>query len=317
MKRWAIIVLNLILCLSVNKVFAYDDVEIYDEDFENPTGSITIDFISRTNLEDENSYSSQVGGAKIELYHMNSGTLEKVGSYVSNSNDQVVIDNLPFGLYKYKIVEVPDGIVIDDTLKTVELTIMDEDIVIKDYLKIEVILSDVDDTITKVDEESSVTTIDEDTTNEVITETKVQDKEVTDEMLTTSKVNTLATSIYNTTTTTSSKEVKSVIDTSSNNVEEEEIKSIAKRIKSESKKKDMKKDIISAMKNVKITDTIREAVVTNNNDKYKVHVDVADLDHDKFKKKFRKIITTQKIAMKYRAYKNNVYANITRAIRIV
>lgn len=312
MKRWAIVILNLILCLSINSVFADEDVDFYDDELEIQTGSITINFLAGTNIDDEDSCSSLVKGMNITLYRLDSGNLVKVGDYVSNDNGVVYIDNLQYGLYKYQITEAPAGIEADTDMKKVELTIEDSDVVVNNYSKMEVYLADnVTEEETKEDEENTIEvktdTNEEAITNENVEVVKTTDSKEAEDNFSSSKVNTMANDIYNTTASTE-------IVTSSD--KDFEINTIAKMMEEENKKNDIKMDVISAMKDVRITDTIREAVVSNSNDMYKTYMYADILDKDRFRKKYRKVETTQKIAMKYRAYKNNVYANITRAIRI-
>lgn len=139
MKRWTIVLTSILMTLMLGSfVYAQDDVDIYDKTNE---GILVVTFSTM----DINQKNSPVENVTIELLYDNVGEwiniydLEDMkDSYIDLSSDYngtIVLNNLPYGMYQYKIISAPDGYEYDTDSK---IAIVD---ILNNYLTLEEILT--------------------------------------------------------------------------------------------------------------------------------------------------------------------------------
>lgn len=139
MKKWTIVLTSMLMTLMLGSlVYAQDDVDIYDKTNE---GILVVTFSTM----DINQKNSPVENVTIELLYDNGGEwiniydLEDMkDSYIDLSSDYngtIVLNNLPYGMYQYKIISAPDGYEYDTDSK---IAIVD---ILNNYLTLEEILT--------------------------------------------------------------------------------------------------------------------------------------------------------------------------------
>ena len=76
MKRWLFLLMTITLSISLNKVLAVEQLNIYDEpEFVNE-GTVTINFLSKIKEDaDEDIDNPVVGGVQIEIYYRTNGQM--------------------------------------------------------------------------------------------------------------------------------------------------------------------------------------------------------------------------------------------------
>lgn len=113
MKKWTIIIVTVVLSLLVNNCYAS---EIYEEEIElSNNGKIIINFYSK----DSDTIKTPVQNVVIEVLYDDYTSLIDIRelpemqnlpiNLVSDINGNIVINNLPYGLYQYKVISVPEG----------------------------------------------------------------------------------------------------------------------------------------------------------------------------------------------------------------
>lgn len=113
MKKWTMMIATLIILItSINSAYAVQDLDEYSETIPND-GRIIMKFYTS---EKE---SSPVKGVNVEIFYkdengeINIEEMEELENttinLVSDDNGIVIINNLPYGMYRYKVVSVPFG----------------------------------------------------------------------------------------------------------------------------------------------------------------------------------------------------------------
>ena len=144
MKRWAIVLISITLCMVLgNSVYATENVDIYQEPQVQHKGRVVMNFYS-TDSKEYITNSSPIENVQVELYYRYKKVMYNVKeldlfqytnlNLVSDENGKIILSNLPYGLYQYKIVSAPKGFEFDTELKTLDLNLMNETINEEVYL---------------------------------------------------------------------------------------------------------------------------------------------------------------------------------------
>lgn len=152
MKRWAIVLISITLCLGLNNmIYATDDVAIYEEPQVQHKGRIEMNFYSTDSIEHE-SKDFVVKSVQIELYYRHNKVMQNVKdldmfiytdlTLTSDENGKIILSNLPYGLYEYKIVSAPTGIKYDSLPVKIDLNLMNETILKDIYLVKEIVMAE-------------------------------------------------------------------------------------------------------------------------------------------------------------------------------
>lgn len=116
MKKWTMVMAGLLVTMLVtSNVYAIENIEYQSEELPND-GRIILNFLSM----DTDEKSSPVKGVMVEISYIDDNDREidirelkelegTTINLVSDSNGIVIINNLPYGLYKYKVVSIPNG----------------------------------------------------------------------------------------------------------------------------------------------------------------------------------------------------------------
>ncbi len=113
MKKWTFIIITVVLSLLVNNCYAS---EIYEDEIElSNNGKLIINFYSK----DSDTIKTPVQNVVVKVLYDDYTSLIDIRelpemqnlpiNLVSDINGNIVINNLPYGLYQYKIVSVPEG----------------------------------------------------------------------------------------------------------------------------------------------------------------------------------------------------------------
>lgn len=337
MKRWAIVLISITLCMVLgNNVYATDDVEIYQEPQIQHKGRIVMNLYS-TDSKEQITNSSPIENVQIELYYRYKKVMYNVKeldlfkytnlTLTSDENGKIILSNLPYGLYQYKIVSAPKGFEYNTELKTLDLNLMNETINEEVYLLKEIIMAE-GSTIEKEEEvkeeiiEEPKEEIIEEPKEEINEETKQENTQIipsvkveednTDQIIIVGQkneevinknINNLASNLY------ISSEPESVMQ----NVTTIEDKEVMQKISQEltKKVKEKKVDMISEMKNIRITESIKVAILSMDDTMYYLKA-LSDSDRqnlEKVKDNKRKILDKLN-EKKYKTFVKNIYARI-------
>ena len=119
MKRWAIVLISITLCMVVgNNVYATENVDIYQEPQVQHKGRVVMNFYS-TDSKEYITNSSPIENVQIELYYRYKKVMYNVKeldlfkytnlTLISDKNGKIILSNLPYGLYQYKIISAPNN----------------------------------------------------------------------------------------------------------------------------------------------------------------------------------------------------------------
>ncbi len=113
MKKWTFIIITVVLSLLFSNCYAS---EIYEDEIElSNNGKIIINFYSK----DSDTIKTPVQNVEIVVLYDDYTSLIDIRelpemqnlpiNLVSDANGNIVINNLPYGLYQYKVISVPEG----------------------------------------------------------------------------------------------------------------------------------------------------------------------------------------------------------------
>lgn len=318
MKRWAIVLISITLCMVLgNNVYATDNVEIYQELQIQHKGRIVMNFNS-TDSKENIINSSPIENVQVELYYRYQKVMYNVKeldlfkytnlSLVSDENGKIILSNLPYGLYQYKIISAPKGFEFDSELKTLDLNLMNETINENIYLTKEIIMAE-GSTIEKeeIKNEEIVEVPKEEiiqNNTQIIPSIKVEEEKTEniiivgqkDEEAINKKINDLATNLY------IASEPESVIQETTLTEDKQVMQQVSQELTKKAKEK--KVDMISEMRNTRITESIRVAVVSMDDTMYylKTLSDKDGQDLEKIKDCKRKILDK----LNDKKYKNSI-----------
>lgn len=272
MKRWTIILSSILVTLLLgNFVYAKDSVDIYEPVNE---AMLVINF----SVVDTSQKNSPVENVTIDLLYDNSGEwinindLEEMkDTYIDLSSDYngtIVLNNLPYGMYEYKIVSAPEGYEFDQESKIIIIDILNNYLTLDETLTKKVDMAE--GTIEKEDKKEDITQDEkvpstqippevyiepvekeDNIENEIVPDYSYEDKEeVTYEKeIINTNINTITKEIYE------EKDNKKTLDGVSDTMNE------TLKEKRERRKMDMLKNF----KSYKFVDAIKDAIATIDN----------------------------------------------------
>ena len=276
MKRWAIVLISITLCMVLgNSVYATDNIEIYQEPQVQHKGRVVMNFYS-TDSKEYITNSSPIENVQVELYYRYKKVMYNVKeldlfqytnlNLVSDENGKIILSNLPYGLYQYKIVSAPKGFEFDTELKTLDLNLMNETINEEVYLLKQIIMAEgtteEKEEIVEIPKEEIIQNntqiipdIKEDEKVEQIVIVGKKDEEAIKK-----NVNNLATNLY------IASEPESIIQNTTLTEDKQVMQQVSQELTKKAKEK--KVDMISEMRKTRITESIRVAVVSMDDTMY-------------------------------------------------
>lgn len=276
MKRWAIVLISITLCMVLgNSVYATDNIEIYQEPQVQHKGRVVMNFYS-TDSKEYITNSSPIENVQVELYYRYKKVMYNVKeldlfqytnlNLVSDENGKIILSNLPYGLYQYKIVSAPKGFEFDTELKTLDLNLMNETINEEVYLLKQIIMAE-----GTTEEKEEIVDIPKEeiiqNNTQIIPDIKEDEKVEQiviigkkDEEAIKKNVNNLATNLY------IASEPESVIQNTTSTEDKQVMQQVSQELTKKAKEK--KVDMISEMRKTRITESIRVAVVSMDDTMY-------------------------------------------------
>lgn len=276
MKRWAIVLISITLCMVLgNSVYATDNIEIYQEPQVKHKGRVVMNFYS-TDSKEYITNSSPIENVQVELYYRYKKVMYNVKeldlfqytnlNLVSDENGKIILSNLPYGLYQYKIVSAPKGFEFDTELKTLDLNLMNETINEEVYLLKQIIMAE-----GTTEEKEEIVDIPKEeiiqNNTQIIPDIKEDEKVEQivivgkkDEEAIKKNVNNLATNLY------IASEPESVIQNTTLTEDKQVMQQVSQELTKKAKEK--KVDMISEMRKTRITESIKVAVVSMDDTMY-------------------------------------------------
>lgn len=314
MKKWLFAIMTITLSFSINNIFAKEQVQIYDDPEIVNEGTVTINFLSKIRDDaDEEIDNPKVEGVQIELYYRENGQMvnikelpqfiEKNLNLVSDANGQIILNNFPYGFYEYYIIYVPFGYKLDSEVRKIDLNILNSYINKYDFIVEDLQFAE-GSTIIEEDPIEEDPIITEDDEKEVIIEDNTSNESINNDHNIEENIGQSNNYLNNTS-------INSIIKDSYDNEKEDSNDVLNDRITNKIKpvKNNIKLDIISAMKNIKINDNIKTAILDNYRDFHKIYI-ISDMPPVNKNKKHKKIITIEKVAMKNSSINNINYVHL-------
>lgn len=318
MKRWLFAIMTITLSFSINNIFAKEQVQIYDDPEIVNEGTVTINFLSKIRDDAEEEIDNpKVEGVQIELYYRENGQMVNIKelpqfigknlNLVSDANGQIILNNFPYGFYEYYIIYVPFGYKLDSEVRKIDLNILNSYINKYDFIVEDLQFAE-GSTIIEEDPIEEDPIIIEDDKEEVIIENNTSNESIKNDHNIDENIG-QSNSYLNLNNTS----INSIIKDSYDNEKEDSDSNDAlnDRITNKIKpvKNNIKLDIISAMKNIKINDNIKTAILDNYRDFHKIYI-ISDMPPVNKNKKHKKIITIEKVAMKNSSINNINYVHL-------
>lgn len=269
MKRWTIIISSVLITLLLgNFVYAEENVEIYEQVNE---AILVINF----SIVDTNHKNSPVENVTIELLYDNNGEwinindLEEMkDTYIDLSSDYngaIVLNNLPYGMYEYKIMSAPDGYEFETDSKVIIVDILNNYLTVDEILTKQVHMAEgtidkenkKDENITKdekipnVENPTEIYVEENDSKeNESISDYTYQEQEkvIEENEIINTNINTIA---------------KEILKEKENNKLDDVSDTMNETIKA--KKERRKMDMLKSFKSYKFVDAIKDAIATIDN----------------------------------------------------
>ena len=318
MKRWLFAIMTITLSFSINNIFAKEQVQIYDDPEIVNEGTVTINFLSKIRDDAEEEIDNpKVEGVQIELYYRENGQMVNIKelpqfigknlNLVSDANGQIILNNFPYGFYEYYIIYVPFGYKLDSEVRKIDLNILNSYINKYDFIVEDLQFAE-GSTIIEEDPIEEDPIITEDDEKEVIIEDNTSNESIKNDHNIDENIG-QSNSYLNLNNTSINSIIKDSYDnekedSDSNDVLNDRITNKIKPIKN-----NIKLDIISAMKNIKINDNIKTAILDNYRDFHKIYI-ISDMPPVNKNKKHKKIITIEKVAMKNSSINNINYVHL-------
>lgn len=276
MKRWAIVLISITLCMVLgNSVYATENVDIYQEPQVQHKGRVVMNFYS-TDSKEYITNSSPIENVQVELYYRYKKVMYNVKeldlfqytnlNLVSDENGKIILSNLPYGLYQYKIVSAPKGFEFDTELKTLDLNLMNETINEEVYLLKQIIMAE-----GTTEEKEEIVDIPKEeiiqNNTQIIPDIKEDEKVEQivivgkkDEEAIKKNVNNIANNLY------IASEPESVIQNTTLTEDKQVMQQVSQELTKKAKEK--KVDMISEMRKTRITESIKVAVVSMDDTMY-------------------------------------------------
>lgn len=269
MKGWTIIISSVLITLLLgNFVYAEENVEIYEQVNE---AVLVINF----SIVDTNHKNSPVENVTIELLYDNNGEwinindLEEMkDTYIDLSSDYngaIVLNNLPYGMYEYKIMSAPDGYEFETDSKVIIVDILNNYLTVDEILTKQVHMAEgtidkenkKDENITKdekipnVENPTEIYVEENDSKeNESISDYTYQEQEkvIEENEIINTNINTIA---------------KEILKEKENNKLDDVSDTMNETIKAKKERKKM--DMLKSFKSYKFVDAIKDAIATIDN----------------------------------------------------
>lgn len=324
MKRWLFALMTITLGLSINNLFAAEQIDIYNEPEYVNEGTVVINFLSKIKEDAEEEIDNPVvEGIEIELYYRYNGEMVNVKelsqfqdknlNFVSDENGQIVLSNYPFGFYQYYIVSVPLGYKPSTEVRKIDLNILNSNFNKYDFIVEDIQLAQ-GSTIVEEEPEEQIK-------DEVNEEVKVEENtEVLQDNANENIYFENATQMNGYINLNNSNiSINQILNNSYNRIYKENDNNIldnriSNNIRLAGEK--LKLDILDAMNDVKINDSIKIAILDNGKYLFNAHHIIADSPLDNKFKKHRKIITVERISLKNENinYINTIHLGVQRQI---
>lgn len=269
MKRWTTIITSILITLLLgNFVYAEDNIDIYEQANE---AILVINF----SVMETDQINSQVENVTIELLYDNNGEWVNINdleemkdAYIdltSDYNGTIVLNDLPYGMYQYKIISAPEGYEYETDSKVVIIDILNNYLTLDDILTKKVHMAE-----GTVDKEENIEQEEKEPVNEIPEDIYVEptekednvqseivpdytyeevEKVIKEKEIVKTNINVITNEVYK------SKDDEHRLDDISNTINE--------RIKA--KKERMKMDMLKSFKSYKFVDAIKDAIATIDN----------------------------------------------------
>lgn len=321
MKRWTMIATSFLIVLAFNSnIYAIENNEAQMDELPN-NGRIVINFLTMETDEK----SSPVKDVSIDLFYLDEEDneidirqLEELKNttinLVSDPNGIIVINNLPYGLYKYKVTNVPMGYEFLAEEKYVGVDLLNTSPKLSIYLTAKIEMADgstIEETPPKdeVEVKPPETIIDSPKDEEIILP-PANEEEIVEEIEEEKgealkiNVNSLSTDIYEYEEQNSEIEQEEKDEEVVEDTKEDIMKNTVANARERFKKS--KQDMIKKFREYKISDSIRVAINTVDNSVNKYIKYISDLPDNKDKKlkRFDRIVGDV-----YNSKKEKIYIN--------
>lgn len=305
MKRWTMVITSFIVMIFASKsIYAVENIDSQSNGLLNE-GRIVIDFM----VDDTYEKNSPVKDVEVELLFLVNDDMIDIRkveelnnttiNLVSDENGKVVLNNLPYGLYQYRIISAPNGFEYNEDYEYIEVDLLNKNINMDVYLtrKIEMAegstiveepKEEIEDTKDNINDESKKeeTIISTPKKEEVIEKVVIEDN--TNALKT--NVNMLSLDIYNYSENTEEVNKSEMIvnqvqkDNESNKevIMKNTINYMRDRMKS------LNQQMIKKFKEYKISESIKIAINTVDDTMNIYKEFVSDLPNDKKNKKIRR-----------------------------
>jgi hypothetical protein len=300
MKKWTIMIASILITMSVTGcVYATENVNVQLDELPN-NGRIVINF----QVMDTEQISSPVENVTIEMSYLYDDKIVDINNMeelknttinlVSDANGVIVLNNLPYGVYQYRILSAPDGLEYNNELSYIGVDLLDNNVNIDELMTRKVQMAE-GNTIEEIPEDKN------DTIKENVVEQEeiITDEENQDEVVVTidnsnalkTNINTLSQEIYNyeeDTTTVINEETNVDNDNNQENIEKNKI--IKNTISSAAEKFKMSyKDMLKGFKEYRLSSSIKIAISTIDNSINEYFKLIANLPEDEKYKKIKRI----------------------------
>lgn len=140
MKRWTMVITSFIVMIFASKsIYAVENIDSQSNGLLNE-GRIVIDFM----VDDTYEKNSPVKDVEVELLFLVNDDMIDIRkveelnnttiNLVSDENGKVVLNNLPYGLYQYRIISAPNGFEYNEDYEYIEVDLLNKNINMDVYL---------------------------------------------------------------------------------------------------------------------------------------------------------------------------------------
>lgn len=306
MRRWAMVFTSFIFIIFASKsIYATENINIQSNGLLND-GRIVIDFMAMDTYEEN----SPVKDINVELLFLVDNEMVDIRqieelnnitiNLVSDENGKIVLNNLPFGLYQYRIVSAPNGFEYNSEFEYIEVDLLNKNVHMDVYLTRKIEMAEGSTIVVeepKEEIEDKKDNIDENIKNEQIILSPTDKDEVKEEIViedTTealkTNINKLSLDIYSYTeneTVENKKDINvSIIKKDNDENREKIIKNTIAYVRE--RMRSINQQMIKKFKEYKISDSIKIAINTLDDTMNTYRKAITDIPSDKKNKKMRR-----------------------------
>jgi len=305
MKRWTMVITTCIIMIFAREsVYGVENIDSQSNRLLNE-GRIVIDFM----VDDTYQKDSPVKDVQVELLFLLNDEMVDIReidelknttiNLVSDENGKIVLNNLPYGLYQYRILNAPNGFEYSKEYEYIEVDLLNKNINMGVYLTRKIEMAEgstiVEEPKEEIEDEKDKTN--DEIMNEEIVISTPKNEEVIEEVVIEdninalkTNVNTLSLDIYSYTENTKqvNKTANSVSKVEKNNEEEKDVimKNTINYIRN--RMKSLNQQMIMKFKEYKLSETIKIAINTIDDTMNTYKEFVTDLPNDKKNKKIKR-----------------------------